>query len=295
MEKSVLIAYFSGTGSTKFVAESIEQVYSKNSINTLLYSIDSNQIMNMDNVEALILLYPVYAFNAPLPITEWIDTLPKASGLQTAVLSVSGGGEVWPNSLSRVECKRRLESKGFFVFYEEMIVMPSNIFVKTKDHLSMWLVKSLPIKVEKIVNEIILKKRKRKAPRFGLGLNNAISKFEVKSLRKYGLSLEANEKCTGCRSCERNCPRSNIVMVEDRPKFEDKCIACLRCVYGCPTRSIYSSKYNFLAIKDGYSVSALCERMLGVELESIESCGKGLLWIGVRKYLLEIHRDGKKR
>ena len=46
-------------------------------------------------------------------------------------------------------------------------------------------------------------------------------------------------------------------------------------------------KYRFIAVKEGYDLRSLERRMQDVTLEPIEKCCNGILWEGVRKYLLE--------
>ena len=161
INKDIMTVYFSGTGNTKYVAESVNDTFEKMGLSTELYALDLSRysyekIYENLNPESklLIIIYPVYAFTAPQVIFEWINGMPHSENQLTVAVSVSGGGEVWPNSLSRVDCIKSLEKKGCNVFYEDMLVMPSNILVETNDHLSMWLLKSLPEKINKMISLI---------------------------------------------------------------------------------------------------------------------------------------------
>ena len=44
-------------------------------------------------------------------------------------------------------------------------------------------------------------------------------------------------KCTGCKTCARVCPMSNI-MVEEKAHIGDNCTICLACVHVCPQQAI---------------------------------------------------------
>ena len=41
-----------------------------------------------------------------------------------------------------------------------------------------------------------------------------------------------------------------------------------------------------MVIKDGFNLETIEKRMTGVDLEPLDKSGKGLLWNGVKKYLL---------
>jgi len=61
------------------------------------------------------------------------------------------------------------------------------------------------------------------------------------ALRLPGLRLAADpEKCTNCRTCTRNCPKSLDVnqMVQSQRMEDAECMLCATCVDGCPARAI---------------------------------------------------------
>jgi len=293
-DDKILIVYFSGTGSTTLVVDTLREAFINRSFNPITYPLDlslQNKVVNdkviLEEVKLVLLVYPVHAFNAPIPIFEWIEAAPFVKSIPTVVLSVSGGGVIWPNTLCRVNCIEALEHKGFNVFYEEMLVMPSNFWVKTNDHLSMWLLEDMPKSVNSIVDDVIENKMNRTSHKKGIKFVNYISEQEAYCAYRFGLSLKVDNTCDGCGWCKNNCPRNNIEMVSGKPIFSNKCILCMRCIYGCPLNSIYSGKYNFIAIKEGYNISDIKKRMKNKELQPVKTCGKGWLWLGVRRYLSE--------
>lgn len=87
------IVYFSGTGGTRRAAEA-----HANADITTANSASSSP-------ETLVLFFPVYSFNEPTPIAEWVERLPAVLShqgkKQALVISISGGGEVPSNSACR--------------------------------------------------------------------------------------------------------------------------------------------------------------------------------------------------
>ena len=103
------IVYFSGTGGTKRIAEQFAITFAKHGVKVKCHEICYKNIYKYQKSDMLIMLYPVYALNAPKPIYNFIKNLPSVKQTPSTVISVSGGGEITPNKASRLHCIRRLE------------------------------------------------------------------------------------------------------------------------------------------------------------------------------------------
>ena len=127
------IVYFSGTGSTARVPSQFEKAFIHYGVEVQTVALDrqitEDHILSASEqaVDLLILIFAVHAFDAPEPVYDWISKIPDGNGQEVAMISVSGGGEVWPNTACRAGCINLFEQKGYNVFYERMLVMPSNI------------------------------------------------------------------------------------------------------------------------------------------------------------------------
>ena len=52
-----------------------------------------------------------------------------------------------------------------------------------------------------------------------------------------------NNKCTGCKVCEKICPVSNIEVNDSKPEWGSNCEQCMACIQWCPAKAIeYSNK-----------------------------------------------------
>jgi ferredoxin len=294
-KEKVQIVYFSGTGGAARAALNFEEIFFKKGIEVLKVPLDMHEagyqqkpgIGNL--VGLLVLIYPVHAFDAPAPVYEWIEGIPEGKGLPCAVISVSGGGEMWPNTGCRAGCIELLESKGYSPFYERMLVMPSNIFFLTKEQLAVQLLKTLPLKVELSIDEILAGIKRRTKKPFASGLIAAFSKLEKKKAQKFGKDLKVHDTCTGCGWCSGKCPMKNIKIVDRKPLFGNKCVLCLRCIYGCSEKAIYSQHYSPLLIKGGFNLNNLEKRMNDIEISPLDNVKAGILFIAVKKYLRDIN------
>ncbi len=168
LNELITIFFFSGTGGVRKIAKELEKQCKERAFQTDLYEIDStyfkldaNEIdENIKKSRYIFVLFPIYAFDAPQPIFQWIEKT-KASNENVIVISVSGGGEVWPNIGTRFNYITALEKKGFQVIYEKMMVMPSNCLVATNNHAAMWLIKVIPEKIRKIIEAVLSGKSRR--------------------------------------------------------------------------------------------------------------------------------------
>ncbi len=286
--KSVNIVYFTGTGGTGYIAGCFEESFKRHSIltyKTVLNSRDENTTYDAD---MLVILFPVYAMNAPQPIYEWIKSTQKVNGKPAVVISVSGGGEVTPNIACRVDTVKKLENKGYKVVYEKMLVMPSNWIVPVKDEIAIMLLRAATIRVEKIVQEIMSGTENRTRPKTIDRLLSILGRLEKKATKYFGKGIKVKDSCSGCGWSAKNCPRCNITMNAGNPSFSNKCVLCLRCLYGCPQKALEPGFIKFVVIKEGYDINAILWKMNDAnEINIDDYLEKGWLWDGVRSYLME--------
>jgi len=283
----VKIAYFSGTGSTARVADTLESELLGRGVSVIRSEIRAGVLPSYDEEDFLILLFAVHAFNAPGIVYQWIDSISNDKPVPAAVISVSGGGEMTPNTACRVSSILKLEKKNYKVVYEKMIVMPSNWVVKTDDGLAIRLLKILPSKVERIVDDLLVGVVHRTEPKFIDRIFSKVGEMEKTGTKFFGKKIRVNENCNGCGWCEKKCPANNISMLNNRPVFGRECFLCLKCIYGCPNKALKARAFKFIILKEGYDLKAIEKRMEGIEPVPVEDLAKGYLWKGVKQYLLE--------
>ena len=288
---TVHIVYFSGTGGTARFAEHFADAFAKQDVATVVTAL-SNKPTPTVIADAIVLLYPVYASNAPQPIDEWIAITPQGQGTPVIVLSVSGGGDMSPNTACRVDVIAKLAARGYTVPYERMLVMPSNFITPNSDELNVLLLRAAPVLAQRIVAEVLAGNECHSTPSVGDRAIRWACTAEKHGSRLFGKHLHASNACTNCGWCARNCPRGNITMVDGKPTFDRHCVLCLRCVYGCPTHAIHAGLGGFAVFKDGFDLDALERRTATLtELPSIQVLTQGMMYKGVRVYLQEAAQE----
>lgn len=285
--KSANLVYFTGTGGTARVADAFECSFIKKSIpvqRTELTGVVDPVVFG----DVLVLLFPVYAFNAPKPIKEWLEKIQPVKGRPAVVVSVSGGGEISPNTACRAATIRHLEKKGYDVVYEKMMVMPSNFVIGFDESLSAMILHATPVIVDNLIEKIIKGERHRTLP-YGIDrIASTLGNLEALGGRFFGRRLKVNEKCVNCGWCEKLCPRNNIKIIDGEHQFGYSCVICMRCIYGCPQKAIEPGFGKFMVIPGGFNLSKVENRMDRLTVyPRISHATSHTSLRGVRDYLIE--------
>lgn len=290
---NIKIAYYSGTGGTELAAKNFYTHLKTAGCDCTMEKITSKMRIEQSSCDLLLLLFPVHAFHAPEVVYQWIEGLNTVAKIKAAVISVSGGGEVCPNTACRVKSIRRLTKKGYHVIYEDMIVMPSNWVAPAPDPLPYMLLQALPFAVEKISCDLLSGVNKRSKPLWIDRIFSVIGKFETLGGHFWGKRIRVLKHCTNCGWCAMNCPAGNITMIHGKPTFGDQCHFCLKCIYGCPLKALQPGVCKFVIIQEGYSLQELSKKLPQDSNVPLKDLKVDFFWLGVKKYLMSL-MDTKK-
>ncbi|MCL2290771.1 MAG: EFR1 family ferrodoxin [Bacteroidetes bacterium] len=258
--KNIRIDYHTGTGGTKLVAELLAEKLKNNNTNVEVNRIFRDKIngINEINIDYYILIFPVHSFCAPKPIYEWIEHL-AGNHCKTAVISVSGGGNVLSNTASRVKTVKLLKKSNFNITFEEMIRMPNNWMKAPGKKKYTSILSKLPNEIETISQIVLAEKKQRKIIYWIDYLLSALGELEKKSTRKFGNRINVLDTCNSCGLCAKNCCSSNIIIENQRPKIGSRCDMCLGCIYNCPRKALKPTYGAFQVDKKGYDLRLMCK------------------------------------
>ena len=270
------IVYFTGTGGTGLAAKALAAEFAARGAETDLRELRRGETIPNGDEERLTLLFPVHAANAPKPVYEWLNALAPVEDIPAVVVSVSGGGEVFPNLGCRVKTIKKLERKGYRVVYEQSLVMPANFIEATPQGWAAELLRVLPSKVGAVADEVLSGLERRVEPPLADRIVSVLFMVEQAGAPRFGRGLRVTDNCTGCGWCARECPGANIRMKDGRPEFLKQCVLCTRCIYGCPTGAIRATLMKSAILKDGFDL----KRYASVPPET----DRGELWTGLKRY-----------
>lgn len=296
------IVYFSGTGGTACCARWMAEALASSACEVVVGSLEEQSGASRPEVGGrhLCLLYPVHAADAPDPLYHWLAGLEQVSDQTAVVLSVSGGGQMWPNNDCRRRVVRLLEHKGYTVQWDSMLVMPSNWTIATPSNLVPFVYAATRRNIRTIASALLAGKSHRSAT---ITFSRAVSwlgALERSGAWRFGAGIRVSGACTGCGWCIRSCPVGNISPgPEGKPVFGRSCILCMRCLYGCPANALHPSVLQFMYVSEGFKlVDATRADLLANEAEElvlhlpsdelkrlIQSETTSLRWKGVKVYL----------
>jgi ferredoxin/flavodoxin len=286
------IAYFSGTGGTKRIAECTSLELRKCDYEVDLERIGPRAIHDdaFERYDLLILISVVHEFNFPYQVRSWVSTLDRLKYPSVAVFSVSGGGRALGNRGAQRKVIEMLESQGIPVTFDETFVMPSNFFYRVKHPVDAMEMTAYPAMVKRAVTKLLTGELQRpKTPLFDQ-IVTRLFRDSWKHTHRFGSAITVSENCTACGVCVHVCPVDNIELSDEanHPDFGETCVFCLGCLYACPTSALQPGRERYAVLKDGYDLKEIEQRHYDcAEWEHIETLCKGYSYSGIKMYLLE--------
>ncbi|HAS73527.1 MAG TPA: hypothetical protein DCS67_05225 [Clostridiales bacterium UBA8960] len=242
---TILAFYFSGTGNTKFVVESMVEAFSKLDVQMEAISIESDQAMDVDKINAadyILFAYPVYGAMAPMIMWRFVKEISphledkKAMVVATQMMFSGDGGAYLARILRK--CKAEIVSIEHFI-------MPNNLsdvrMLRTRNG------DENRKRIEKTLQSIelyCLDTSKKRLFKRGDGVGSILlgcttripfSKMEKKLTKNVKFH---KDRCTLCGDCIALCPVQNLMMGEGQIDQKGDCTLCYRCVNRCPEKAI---------------------------------------------------------
>ncbi|MCG8483016.1 MAG: EFR1 family ferrodoxin [Clostridia bacterium] len=259
---SVKLFYFSGTGNTKLVTEMLKSELEKKQVMVTIEAIDacikSNKELSVSELDTVGICYPIMGFGSPRIINEFIKFLPRLSKKKLFILKTAADF-IGINHNASARVIKKLEQKGYDVFYDRIIAMGSNWLVEYDDDLVKQLYITAKEKVKHMSKELLEGRKRRYSPKLAVKLMTPLINWFEDEIggRLFGRLLTVKRTCTKCKLCVMNCPVQNISLKNNGIEFGWKCIWCMKCIYLCPNKSITSRGFKFTILKRGYDVKRI--------------------------------------
>ena len=243
----ITIFYFSGTGSTWYVANSLAKALNDRGANADAVTIESKSMDVKELIaqsDKIVIGFPIYCSAAPRNMLQFINDLPpvdkKPISVFTTVALYSGDGTI--------HYKKVLEEKGYTFETGMEFVMHSNSDIpgmggifKTGDAEKIAKRNQrADIKSGKMADFIIQSMHKKEGGGPLGRLTGVIQrKFYDTAINMINDKLMvAHDKCIKCMRCVKMCPTENIKFEDGKIVIGSSCMACVRCYHFCPTGAI---------------------------------------------------------
>ena len=239
---------------TKYVVDRLVDEFSEHQTSVDCFRIERARMsdISLSEYDTLGIAYPVHAFNAPEIVVNFVKQLPKSNGMDVVIVH-TGGEDNKANYASSDLIIKKLRRKGYTVFYNRFIEMPSNFIVKYNAVKVSGILEKAGEDIPLIVRDIIGRVPYFMRKNFIAKILAAIGKAEWPGARILGKFFYANSSCTRCGKCVDDCPNMNIAMTEKTAVFGWRCGLCMRCVYKCPENAIDVHKpFGFIRFDEWY-------------------------------------------
>lgn len=246
--KRIIIYFFSGTGNTWWVANTLKEQLELQNQQVECYSIETlttdDVIKQVNASEHIIIGFPVYGSTAPRPMLDFLEKFPDAINNQTisifATHAMASGDSAYYIGSFLIQKGYKLKQTRHFVMMNNLHVPMFRFYRPKNDYrVDRLLTKALP-KIKMLADEIIHDKNHIIGNNI---LGNILGGFQRKGIDKmhnlFSKKFEVDkDQCINCGKCERICPTQNIVGYQETYQFGDRCALCLRCYSQCPVSAI---------------------------------------------------------
>ena len=227
-----MIFYFSGTGNSRWAARQLAARTGDKACDIAAL----RQPPDLRGESRVGLVFPVYAWGPPQVVAAFAGKLARTGAFTFGVGTCGAEAGLALKNLSRVYPLDSCYS----------LVMPSNYIVAEdleSDDVICQKLAAAAREIEQMAGEILARRkvyRVKEGPmaRFKSGMVNAGFNRFARSTKPF----HADDRCTGCGQCARDCPAGTITLTDGRPVWGKTCYQCLRCLHECPQQAIQYGK-----------------------------------------------------
>ena len=231
--------FYTGTGNslwtTKILAEEL------NNTEIIFLSKVTDRIVT--DSDCIGLVFPVHIWGLPNEVIKFVDKLLADNTKYYFAIAVNAGQV----AATLLQLEKLFKIKGITLSTGFSIVLPSNYipwggampeekqqerFINAKKKI-------------KQIADIIKNKEKLPMEKGSLWQNvlfSYIYKLSFKHIPQMDNKFWVDEKCNGCKICEKVCNVHNIKLKDGKPVWQHKCEQCLACIQWCPKEAIQYGK-----------------------------------------------------
>ena len=233
--------YFStGTGNSLWTAKKL----SAHLDNAELVSMALNRNDRIDtDAENIGFIFPVHIWGLPSPVIDFLNRFNLDPSKYYFAVGVNAGQV----AATLIQLKNYLQQKNINLYSGFSICLPSNYIpwsgAESREKQQKKFSKSLD-KINRIAQSVRARevKESEKGPAWQNIFFSAIYRGSYNRVPRMDKPFFADEKCTGCKICQKICPAQNIKMNDGKPAWQHQCEQCFACIQWCPEEAIQYGK-----------------------------------------------------
>ncbi len=229
-----MIYYFSGTGNSKWIAQEIARLTGDETKSIAALLKDGTNAVFAGEGERIGVVFPVYAWGAPLIVEQFCRQLTLARGVYPFVVCTCGD--------EAGKAIRRLK-KMFDYQAAWSVKMPNNYIVGfdvDSSELEHRKVSDAGERVKRIAEAVLAKSNVYDVNEgSGADIKTALVRPMFNRFARATSRFSVDESCNQCGLCARICPIQAIQLKDGKPVWVKKdCTQCMGCINRCPQRAI---------------------------------------------------------
>ena len=229
-----MIYYFSGTGNSKYAAQKLAALTDDKSVNIAsIFDGTVKPVAGKADVTGFV--FPVYYGGLPEIVKRFASHPEIKSHLGSYVYCVITCGA--ETAAADVRLSKALERD---VDLSISLIMPDNYVVAyepCENGEAIEILKEADAKINKIAQAVNNRGTYYKTTVKKKLLTGVM--YPVYGIGRTTLFFRAEDSCTGCGLCVKNCPDKAIVMKNGKPKWQaGRCQHCTACINRCPAKAI---------------------------------------------------------
>ena len=229
-----MIYYFSGTGNSKWIAQELARLTGDEVQSIAALLSEKPTAVFAENDARIGIVFPIYAWGAPLLVEQFCKQIKLASGAYPYVVCTCGDEAG----------KAILRLKKMFAYQAAWSVkMPNNYiagFDVDSPELEQQKISDAGERVKGIAEAVLAKSNVYDVNEgSGAGVKTAIVRPMFNRFARGTSRFSVDESCNACGLCARICPIQAIQLKDGKPVWVKKdCTQCMGCINRCPQRAI---------------------------------------------------------
>ena len=246
---NILLVYFSQTGNTRKVAETMAEAFRDKGHTVRTLSMKEAQPADILSCDVLGMGTPCFESQAPTPVKDFLLALPPLYGKSAFVFATSGGstGRVLYDLTCIIQSKGAAVMGGFLVHGTVHHPAPCLIgrMPGRPNQEDLGRAHSFALAVDRHLqagSSGVMLEGKKGALKLNWGFYDLVALIAQPFLLRILLPKPKIDQtlCNQCRICARECPMQCITL-NPYPVLDGRCIRCYHCQNICPQNAISSS------------------------------------------------------